>query len=102
MFGKLFSGLFGSGRTEKSSREGEAVEYNGYLIVPQCEDLGGQFRVSGWIRKLATEGSPAREHRFERSDVVPGRDACEELMVSKAQRMIDDSGDALFTDALSQ
>lgn len=99
MFGKLFAGLFGSGKSEKPAREGESVEYNGYLIVPQCEDLGGQFRVSGWIRKPATEGSPLNEYRFERSDVVPGRDACEELMVSKARRMIDDSGDRLFSDA---
>lgn len=98
MFGKLFAGLFGGDKPEKPAREGELVEYNGYMIVPQCEDLGGQFRVSGWIRKPASEGSPAREHRFERSDVVPGRDACEELMVNKAQRMIDDSGDALFSD----
>ncbi|WP_027966647.1 HlyU family transcriptional regulator [Halomonas halocynthiae] len=99
MFGKFFAGLFGgSGRSsaEKPAKEGEAVEYSGYLIIPQCEDLGGQFRVSGWIRKPATEGCPAQAHRFERSDVVPGRDACEELMVSKAQRMIDDSGDGLF------
>jgi hypothetical protein len=99
MFGKLLSGLFGGGKAEGKSREGEAVEYNGYLIVPQCEDKDGQFRVSGWIRKPAVEGETMREHRFERSDVMPGREACEELMVSKAQRMIDDMGDELFNDA---
>lgn len=99
MLGKLFSGIFGGGNAEKPSKEGEAVEYNGYLIVPQCEDKGGQFRVSGWIRKPAGEGEAMREQRFERSDVVPGREACEELMVSKAQRMIDDAGDELFNNA---
>ncbi|HSH47273.1 MAG TPA: HlyU family transcriptional regulator [Halomonas sp.] len=96
MFGKLLSGLFGGGNAEKPSKEGEAVEYRGYLIVPQCEDVGGQFRVSGWIRKPGTAERAAREHRFERSDVMPGRDACEALMVSKARRMIDDMGDELF------
>lgn len=98
MFGKLFSGIFGGDNTETPSREGEAMEYNGYLIVPQCEDKGGQFRVSGWIRKPASADEAMKEHRFERSDVVPGREACEELMISKAQRMIDDTGDELFND----
>src|SRR5690625_5113024 len=71
MFGKLFSGIFGGGNAEKPSKEGEAVEYRGYLISPQCEDVGGQFRVSGWIRKPGAADSAMREHRFERSDVMP-------------------------------
>ena len=47
------------------------------------------------IRK-AVAGDSVKEHRFERSDMLPGRDACDALMVSKAQRFIDEVGDAMF------
>ncbi|MDT8896575.1 HlyU family transcriptional regulator [Halomonas sp. I1] len=99
MLKKLLSGLFGQGEAKSGGApEGEPVEYQGYLIVPQAEDMGGQFRVSGWIRKPDPEGGEPREHRFERSDVVPGREACDALMVSKAERLIDELGDDLFND----
>lgn len=100
MLKKLFSGLFGQGSSSAgaSSREGESVDYNGCVIVPQSEDMGGQFRVSGWIRKPDPEGGEPLEHRFERSDVVPGREACDALMVSKAQRLIDEMGETIFED----
>lgn len=96
MFKKLLSGLFGQGVAKSGAAEGEPVAYKGYLIVPQAEDMGGQFRVSGWIRKPRGDDGEMLEHRFERSDVVPGREACDSLMVSKAERFIDEMGDALF------
>ncbi|MBB3142085.1 HlyU family transcriptional regulator [Halomonas sp. THAF12] len=97
MLKKLLSGLFGQGETTPAAApEGEPVNYQGYLIVPQAENMGGQFRVSGWIRKPRGEGEEMLEHRFERSDVVPGREACDALMVSKAERLIDELGDDLF------
>ncbi|WP_431026228.1 HlyU family transcriptional regulator [Halomonas sp. H5] len=94
MFKKLLSGLFGQGEA-KASPEAEPVEYRGYRIIPDCQEQGGQYRVSGWIR-LPVDGGEVKEHRFERSDVVPGRAACEQLMISKAQRFIDDIGEAMF------
>ncbi|WP_043526445.1 HlyU family transcriptional regulator [Litchfieldella xinjiangensis] len=96
MFKKLLSGLMGGGA--KPAPEAEPVEYKGYLIVPDPQDTGGQYRVSGWIRKPVSNGEQAEtlEHRFERSDMVPGREACETLTVSKAQRFIDDLGDDIF------
>ncbi|EWH02466.1 HlyU family transcriptional regulator, partial [Halomonas sp. BC04] len=48
-----------------------------------------------WIRKPGVDGEML-EHRFERSDMVPGREACDQLMVSKAQRYIDQVGDEMF------
>jgi hypothetical protein len=97
MLKKLLSGLFGQGEASPSAApEGEPVSYQGYWIVPQSEEVGGQYRVSGWIRKPRGEGEAMREQRFERSDVVPGREACDALMVSKAERLIDEQGDALF------
>lgn len=93
MLKKLFSSLMRPG--DKPGREAEPVEYHGFLIVPDPQEAGGQFRVSGWIRKPIEEGETL-EHRFERSDIVPGREACEELTISKAKRFIDDLGDDMF------
>ncbi|WP_106420391.1 HlyU family transcriptional regulator [Salinicola tamaricis] len=101
MLKKLFSGLLGGERTADSAKpqkEREAVEYKGFLIVPAPQAANGQYRVSGWIRKPGDDGQ-MRERRFERSDVVPGEDACVALMVSKSQRYIDDIGDAMFEQA---
>lgn len=98
MFKRLLSGLFGghgSDETNTGTKAAEPVEYKEYLIVSQPDHQSGQYRVSGWIRKLDNQGG-AQEHRFERSDMVPGRDACDALMVSKAQRYIDEVGDAMF------
>ncbi|WP_110687556.1 HlyU family transcriptional regulator [Salinicola aestuarinus] len=102
MLQKLFARLFGAGdasdrggRSAKPSKAYEPVEYKGFLIVPDPQEANGQYRVSGWIRKPQNEGE-TRERRFERSDVVPGEEACVELTVSKSQRYIDDLGDDLF------
>lgn len=97
MLKKLFSGLFGGGEGKpKGAAAAEPVEYKGYQIVSEPADQGGQYRVSGWIRKPVADGE-LLEHRFERSDMVPGREACDQLMVSKAQRFIDEVGDEMFT-----
>ena len=98
MFKKLLSGLFGSqggGNTSTGTKAAEPVEYKEYLIISQPDNQSGQYRVSGWIRKPDSQGG-AQEHRFERSDMLPGREACDALMVSKAQRYIDEVGDAMF------
>ncbi|MFO7649115.1 HlyU family transcriptional regulator [Halomonas campaniensis] len=96
MFKKLLSGLFGGGDARPgNAAAAEPVEYKGYLIVSEPADQGGQYRVSGWIRKPGANGEE-QAHRFERSDMVPGREACDELMVSKAQRFIDEVGDDMF------
>lgn len=97
MLKKLFSGLLGGGDPNDKSpqKEREPVEYKGFLIVPDPQEAGGQHRVSGWIRK-PVDGGEMRERRFERSDVVPGEDACVELTIAKSQRYIDDIGEGMF------
>lgn len=97
MLKKLFSGLLGGGNAKPATptKEREPVEYKGFLIVPEPQDVGGQHRVSGWIRK-PVEGGETLKRRFERSDVVPGEDACVELTIAKSQRYIDDVGDEMF------
>ncbi|WP_235042188.1 HlyU family transcriptional regulator [Vreelandella profundi] len=98
MLKKILSGLFGnrpptaSGATTDAA---EPVEYKGYWIVPQPDNKSGQYRVSGWIRKPGTS-EETLEHRFERSDMLPSREACDAMMLTKAQRYIDEVGEAMF------
>lgn len=94
MLKKLFAGLMGGG--DKPSPEAEPVEYKGCLITPEPQPVGGQYRVSGWIRKPVA-GGETLEHRFERSDMVGGQEACVQLILQKAQRLIDEQGDDIFT-----
>ena len=96
MFRKLLSGLLGGGEKPPSGTPAaDPVEYRGYQIISEPDEQGGQYRVSGWIRRVSPEGE-AQEYRFERSDLVPGREACDQLMVSKARRFIDEVGDGMF------
>ncbi|MCK2046480.1 hypothetical protein HLV40_00885 [Chromohalobacter salexigens] len=95
MLKRLIEGLFRSG--DVNDEEIPATDYEGYLITPDPQDAGGQYRVSGWIRK-PVEGGETREHRFERSDIVSSREDCIELTLRKAQRYIDDIGDEMFED----
>lgn len=96
MFRKLLGGLFQSGdRKPDQVAAAEAIEYREYQIVSQPESQGGQYRVSGVIRKPVADGED-REFRFERSDLCPSREACDALMVQKAQRFIDEMGDEMF------
>lgn len=95
MLRKLLGGLFSSDGKSDQVAAAEAVEYRDYLIVSQPESQGGQYRVSGVIRKPAA-GGEERELRFERSDLCPSREACDALMLHKAQRFIDEMGDEMF------
>ncbi|PRY65716.1 hypothetical protein B0H98_102245 [Vreelandella songnenensis] len=98
MFKKLLSGLFGGEReasAKPSLKAAEPVEYKGYLIVSQPDQQSGQYRVSGVISHPDASGE-RREHRFERSDMLPAREACDAMMVTKAQRFIDEVGESMF------
>lgn len=98
MLKKLLSGLFGNDRQAASGatrQASEPVEYKGYQIVSQPDQQSGQYRVSGWISRVEASGEML-EHRFERSDMLPAREACDTMMVTKAQRYIDELGDAMF------
>ncbi|MGM0522221.1 MAG: HlyU family transcriptional regulator [Pseudomonadota bacterium] len=97
MLKKLITGLLGGDKTQQGSRPqaADAVEYNGYVIISEPDDQSGQYRVSGIIRQRLDDGD-VREHRFERSDMLPSRDGCDEMMVTKAKRYIDEVGEAMF------
>ncbi|GAB2803868.1 HlyU family transcriptional regulator [Halomonas shantousis] len=95
MLKRLIDGLFRSG--DVYAEEVPPTEYKGFEITPDPQDAGGQYRVSGWIRQ-PVEGGQAREHRFERSDIVSDRLECIELTLDKAKRLIDDRGEDIFND----
>ncbi|UYG01573.1 MULTISPECIES: HlyU family transcriptional regulator [unclassified Halomonas] len=96
MFKKLLSALMGgSEKPAATSRASEPVIYCDFAIVSTPDAQSGQYRVSGTISKTFEDGQ-AREHRFERSDMLPSRQACDEMMVTKAKRYIDEVGEAMF------
>ena len=101
MLKKLFNALRGASdaaTADESSREvADTVEYKGCEIVITPAPAGGQYRVSGLIRKVRDHDEP-RELRFERSDVLPDRDSCIDMTRIKAERYIDEQGDRLFED----
>lgn len=89
------SALFsGNKSAQQSQKAEEAIEYNGYSIVPTPIAEGSQFRVSATITK--GEGEELKTHTFIRSDVLAMREDCIELTIRKAQLCIDQSGDNLF------
>jgi hypothetical protein len=91
----FLSRLFGGGGTgEADAPAGEAIEHNGFLIYPQPIRQGGQFLTAGLIAKDYPEGR--KEHRFVRADTHSSEEDAKRLMVQKAQRLIDESGDRLF------
>ncbi|QEM81620.1 HlyU family transcriptional regulator [Halomonas binhaiensis] len=101
MLKKLLGGLFKGGEHHSENETtGTEYEYRGYLITSLPQQQGGQYRVSGIIRKSAGDGEfeEAFEYRFERSDILSTRDACDELMRQKAERFIDEIGDDMFSE----
>ena len=69
----------------------DAVEYNGFEIVPMPQKENGQYRVDGIVRK------GDQEHRFIRSDLVFSEADCVELTLRKAKTSIDQMGEKIFS-----
>ncbi|OHV12098.1 HlyU family transcriptional regulator [Kushneria phosphatilytica] len=99
MLKRLLSGLMSGSRPApdngSESEAAESVEYRGYHIIPEPQKVSGQYRVSGRIQRVDADGQ-VQEQRFERSDTVPDRDGCIELIRLKAERYIDDHGERVF------
>jgi hypothetical protein len=91
----FFSKLFG-GSSEVKSKSVEPSEYKGYLIYAEPIPESGQFRIAGRI--TLGEGENLKTHRFIRSDVLSNPADANELMVKKAQMLIDQMGDSIFSD----
>ena len=69
--GGFFRGLMGSGGSEGGAGDapvkGEAVEYNGYSIAPECRKQGSQWLTAGVISKPFDD--EVKEHHFIRADL---------------------------------
>jgi len=95
VFGKLFGGLLGGGGdTSGGGPAADAVEYNGYKIVPAPRKQGGQWLTAGTISKEI--GGEVKEHQFVRADTHGSRDDAIAFSVTKAQQIIDEQKDAIF------
>lgn len=89
--------LFGSGTGDAAgAKEGAAVDYEGFKIIPAPEPDGGQWRLAGKIVKPAADGD--LERIFIRADLFPSREDAETYAVSKAKQIIDFQGERLFAD----
>ncbi|PSU25993.1 transcriptional regulator [Photobacterium phosphoreum] len=89
----LFSWLFGN-KTTTETVTIEPVDYNGYLIYPEPQKEGEQFRIAGRICK-EIDGT-IQTHHFIRSDILPSQADAETFMLKKAQMFIDQTGERMF------
>ncbi len=100
--GGFFRGLMGSGGSDGSSgggaseapTRGEAAEYNGYSIAPECRKQGSQWLTAGVISKPFDHG--VKEHHFIRADLHASKDDAEACAVLKGKRIVDEQGDRMF------
>lgn len=94
VLGKWFGRLLGGGAEAGASAAADAVEYREFQIIAQPIRQGGQFLIAGTIAKDFPDGR--KEHRFVRADTCASEADARQLMVQKAQRLIDEVGDKLF------
>ncbi|MEZ9944540.1 HlyU family transcriptional regulator [Vibrio breoganii] len=96
-----FSRLFGSSEAPKQVVV-EPIEYKGYLIYAEPIAEGGQYRIAeGGQYRIAGritlgEGDSIKTHRFIRSDLLGNEGDANELMIKKAQMLIDQMGETIF------
>ena len=88
----LFSRLFVS--SPKQEPVIEPIEYKSFLIYPNSERDGNQFRIAGKITKEIN--GELKEHRFIRSDVISLKSDADELMLRKAKMLIDQIAESIF------
>ena len=96
--GGFFRGLMGSGDAGNGEGStpvrGEAVEYNGYSIAPECRKQGSQWLTAGVISKPFDDG--VKEHHFIRADLHASKDDADACAVMKGKRIVDEQGDGMF------
>ncbi len=92
---RLFGGGGGQAEGDAPPDRAGAVEYNGYRILPAPKRQGGQFLTAGVIEK--DEGDTVRSHSFIRADTHSSADDAKAFSIRKAQQLIDEQGDRLFS-----
>lgn len=86
---KLFGG--GAGRGSVAAAE----MHEGYIIQPLPMEEGGQYRLCAEIRK-EVDGE-MKTHRLIRADVFPTAEQAVDAARLKAQQVIREQGDRIFT-----
>jgi len=96
MLGKLFGGGRGDtpGGDDDGAASADAVEHDGYTIVPAPIKEGGQYRTAGRI--LRTVDGEERQARFIRADNHADRQAAVDHSLGKARQIIAEQGVKLF------
>ena len=92
--GNLFKKLFGSNAGSSTANSAEPVEYNGFQIVAEPMQEGGQYRTAGRICK-EIDGE-TREVQFIRADNNSDLNSAIEHCVYKGKQIVDERGDAMF------
>jgi hypothetical protein len=90
--GKLFGG--DAGEKPPVSRAGTVVEYQGFTILPEPFQRGGQWQLAARITKIVD--GETKEHHLIRADLIADPEEAQSSAVMKAKRMIDEQGDGIF------
>ena len=91
MLSQLLRRLFGSNQSpdpiaRQSRNEGEPIEHEGFLIYPEPQQEGSQYRLAGRICKQID--GELQTHLFIRSDIISDKEEACRLMVEKAKNFI--------------
>ena len=85
--------LFGGGGESKQAKY-EAIEHNGFTIMPAPVSEGGEYRLGAVVTKQF--GDALKSHRLIRADLFGSDEAANEAAIRKAKLLIDQIGDAIF------
>ena len=72
----------------------EAIEHEGFMIVPSPVAENGQFRLCAMISKQVD--GQARQHKLIRADMFFSSDEAAEAAIGKAKQVIKEQGERLF------
>lgn len=89
----LFSRLFGGGGGGKPATV-DAIDYEGFRIIPDPIAEEGQFRLAARI-EMDIDGE-TKSHHLIRADVIRNRGEAVDAAIRKARQMIDQQGQRLF------
>ncbi|MFQ5994085.1 MAG: HlyU family transcriptional regulator [Acidiferrobacterales bacterium] len=84
---------FGKGHGDAAANQ-EPVLYNGYTIVPTPQEGQAGWTTEGIISKEID--GVRKSQRFIRADTSSVREQAVSYSILKAQKIIDEQGDALF------
>src|SRR4051812_45792846 len=96
IFKNLWTRLAGGEKQEADEPTADAVEYKGYRIRPAPYPAKGQFQTAGVIEKDFETG--LKQHRFVRAETHASKDDAIAFSLTKAQQIINEQGDRIFTD----